>query len=74
MEALNSKGFDMITVQVQKILKEKQFGDNSHQLSKLIQDNEELRIMIAKLLEKGIHSTPMPSGAGGVPRPSPPQS
>jgi hypothetical protein len=42
----------------------KQFGDNSQQLSKLIQDNEELRIMIAKLFEKGIPSSGgmMPSG------------
>jgi len=36
MEALNSKGFELITAQVRQILGGKQFGDNSQQLSKLI--------------------------------------
>lgn len=51
MEAVNSKGFDVISQQVKLIFKDKQIGDNSAQLSKLIADNEELRLMIARLLE-----------------------
>jgi hypothetical protein len=51
MEALNSKGFEQITQQVKLIFKDKKFDDNSQQLSKLISDNEELRLMIARLFE-----------------------
>lgn len=66
MEALNTKGFEVITQQVRQILGGKQFGDNSQQLSKLIADNEELRIMIAKLFEKGIPTSGMVMPSGGA--------
>lgn len=54
LETMNAKGFELVSVQIKEFFKGKNMGDNSSQLSKLIQDNEELRIMIAKLLEKGI--------------------
>jgi hypothetical protein len=65
LEALNSKGFDLIKSQIEYFFKEKGFGDLNKALDKLMMDNDELRRMIKELLSKGLSFNGAPAASGG---------
>ncbi len=54
LEALNSRGFDLIKSQIEYFFKEKGFGDTSKQLEHVMRSNDELQRMVRDLLSKGL--------------------
>lgn len=55
LEVLKQKNFDTIAHQIKGMFKGKQFGDNSETLNRILQENHEMKAMISRLQEQGLH-------------------